>query len=124
MLPLLERVAEQYSAVNQGAKSRGLHALINLIQSGHVLGDNDVPDEDAGGFEYAKDYNDDDDDGDPEIRRKHGGGDREIMAAARNGQILVEGTDRLSAKSILQHLHRHGDDYRRPRRSRFAPSRT
>ena len=89
MLPLLERVAEQYSAVNQGAKSRGLHALINLIQSGHVLGDNDVPDEDAGGFEYAKDYNDDDDDGDPEIRRKHGGGDREIMAAARNGQILV-----------------------------------
>ncbi len=86
MLPLLERVAEQYSAVNQGAKSRGIHALINLIQSGHVLGDNDGPDEDEGGFEYADDY--DDDDG-PEIRRKHGGGGREIMAAARNGQILV-----------------------------------
>ena len=93
MLPLMERVNEQYSKLNDGTPSKGIYALIRMIKA-----DDDTEDRaPEGGYEYAEDSDDDDDDNgfDAETgytrRKRHqsSGNNRDMMDAARRGQILV-----------------------------------
>jgi hypothetical protein len=88
MLPLMERVNENYAKLNNGEKAKGISALIKLIR---VDGDNeDDGVEEQGDFEYASD--DDYNDGSGYTRGKrsnNSGNNRDLMDAARRGQILV-----------------------------------
>ena len=92
MLPLMERVNEQYASLNDGTRSRGISALIAMIKRNDQDDDNDGQQD--GGFEYANNSDDEDvyDDETGYTRRKRQdttGNNRDIMEAARRGQILV-----------------------------------
>ena len=90
MLPLMQRVNEQYAALNEGKKSPGISSLINMID--REVEEDQVP---KGGFEYAEDSDEDGDEYDDDTgytRRKRAdasGNNRDLMDAARRGQILV-----------------------------------
>ena len=92
--PLLEKVNQQFANLNDGRHSKGLTALINLMDTGDVMGDQ----RDLHVFEFAEyDEEADEDNGNfaPETRRKRNAndGDREMMRAAQQGKILVFSDD-------------------------------
>ena len=91
--PLIEMVNEQFAHLNDGRRSKGLTALLNFMDTGNVLG-NQMGDADV--YEFADDsdyegYEDGEDYGAPETRRKRSNEDtdREMMRQARQGKILV-----------------------------------
>jgi hypothetical protein len=88
--PLIEMVNEQFAHLNDGRHSKGLTALLNFMDTGHVLG-NQMGDADVYEFADDRDYEDGEDYGAPETRRKRSkkDTDREMMRQARQGNILV-----------------------------------
>ena len=86
--PLFEMVNEQFSKLNDGRRSKGLTALINFMDTGHVLGEQ-MDDKEV--YEFADGDSDEEDYEAPETRRKltEGSTDREVMRHARQGRILV-----------------------------------
>ena len=96
--PLIEMVNEQFAHLNDGRRSKGLTALLNFMDTGHVLGEQ-LGDADV--YEFASeddnsdDYRDEEDYGAPETRRKRNESDstREMMRQAQQGKILVFSDD-------------------------------
>jgi hypothetical protein len=90
ILPLMERVNEQYASLNEGKQSPGISALIRMIKS-----DDEEDRVLEGGFEYADSEEEggdeyDEDTGYTRRKRNDASGDnRDLMDAARRGQILV-----------------------------------
>ena len=120
MLPLLERVNEQYANLNNGTKARGIGALINLIQKDDLGGTENV--EEQGGYEYASDDEDgyyDDETGYTRGKRSENNDNRDLMDAARRGQILVFSDEEDEDDAGQQNDRRNNNDDDEEYNSRF-----